>query len=168
MGNRDRFQAVLDKLLEKDYKLTPQRRIVVETFVENADKHLSAEDVYNLVKGRNPDIGLATVYRTLDLLAELGVLQKINFGDGRSRFEFGEDLHHHHHMVCIICHTVTEFGEDFLDQLEEEIGGQTGFKVLDHELKFFGICAQCQEKEAAGDEEAEAFKQPGNTGNDRR
>ncbi|HWJ03848.1 MAG TPA: transcriptional repressor, partial [Verrucomicrobiae bacterium] len=98
-----------DKLHSRAYKLTPQRETILRAFVEHGEGHLSAEDVYNLVKQLNPDIGLATVYRTLDLLAELDILQKMDFGDGRSRYEFcSNEEHHHHHLICVRCHKVSE------------------------------------------------------------
>lgn len=150
MSKKGHMQQVFAALHDKDYKLTPQRRIVIKCLVENASAHLSAEDVYGLVRVEHPEIGLATVYRTLDLLAALGILQKVNFGDGRSRFEFCEEVHHHHHMVCVRCGGVTEFAEDFLEPLERALWQQNGFKVLDHEVKFFGVCRQCRE----GDPEA--------------
>ncbi|HHY94452.1 MAG TPA: transcriptional repressor, partial [Firmicutes bacterium] len=87
---RDRLRSARDKLAEKDYRFTPQRQAVLEALLEHAGEHLSAEDVYALVKREHPDIGLATVYRTLDLLSGLDMVQKIDLGDGRSRFELGD------------------------------------------------------------------------------
>jgi len=140
------FDAICTKLAEKDYKVTPQRKIILKAFLDNVDSHLSAEDVYGIVKVQHPEIGLATVYRTLELLADLGILQKMNFGDGRSRFEFSEtdDHHHHHHLICINCGQVTEFEDDLLESLETMIGRKSGFKIIDHQLKFYGFCQKCQ------------------------
>jgi Fur family ferric uptake transcriptional regulator len=140
------FGEVCEKLQEKDYKLTPQRKIIIETLLEHADKHLSAEDVYNLVKVKSPDVGLATVYRTVELLAELSVLEKLDFGDGRSRYEFSEEVHHHHHLLCVNCGKVLEMDEDLLESVERRIYKAKGFKVLDHQVKFFGLCVDCQKK----------------------
>lgn len=139
------YEAICHSLAEKDYKLTPQRRIILQAFMNNAERHLSAEDIYSIVKAENPDIGLATVYRTLELLAEIGVLQKLNFGDGRSRYEFAEDEeHHHHHLICLCCGEVMEFTDDLLESLETTIAGKTDFKIIDHQLKFYGYCKKCQ------------------------
>ena len=74
------------KFHEKQYKLTPQRQLILQTFIEHQDKHLSAEDVHVIVRLHSAEIGLATVYRTLELFSELEVLQKMDFGDGRSRY----------------------------------------------------------------------------------
>ncbi len=140
------FDSMCEKLHEGAYKITPQREVILRAFVEHGRGHLSAEDVYNLVKSRNPDIGLATVYRTLELLAELDILQKMDFGDGRSRYEFSDkEEHHHHHLVCLQCHRVAEFDDDLLETLEAVVARKSKFKIIDHDLKFYGLCRDCQE-----------------------
>jgi len=134
-----------EKLHEKAYKITPQRTIILRAFIDQGEGHLSAEDVYNLVKTKNPDIGLATVYRTLELLADLEILQKMDFGDGRSRYEFSnQEVHHHHHLICLKCHRVSEFDDDLLETLEAVIARKSNFKVVDHDLKVYGLCKDCQ------------------------
>ncbi|MDA8233240.1 MAG: Fur family transcriptional regulator [Clostridia bacterium] len=140
------FDEICSKLAEKEYKVTPQRKIILKAFLDNVDSHLSAEDVYGIVKIQHPEIGLATVYRTLELLADLSILQKMNFGDGRSRFEFSETEahHHHHHLICVSCGKVTEFEDDLLESLETAIAKKSGFKIIDHQLKFYGFCGKCQ------------------------
>lgn len=141
----DVYIDICDRMRNRDYKLTPQRQTILRIFLKHVDQHLSAEDVYQLVKPLYPDIGLATVYRTLDILAELGVLQRNDFGDGRSRYEFSrQDEHHHHHLICLRCGSVSEFDDDLLESLEAMIGKRTKFKVVDHVLKFYGYCAKCQ------------------------
>jgi Fur family ferric uptake transcriptional regulator len=142
---QEAYNTICESLRDNSYKLTPQRQTILKTFIEHADQHLSAEDVYMLVKHEYPDIGLATVYRTLDLLAELGVLQKNDFGDGRSRYEFSNrNEHHHHHLICLTCGEVSEFDDDLLESLETVIQKRNGFKVIDHDLKFLGYCTKCQ------------------------
>lgn len=139
------YTKICERLRDNSYKLTPQRQTILKIFLENADRHLSAEDTYMLVKNDYPEIGIATVYRTLDILAELGVLLKNDFGDGRSRYEFSrKDEHHHHHLICIHCGNVSEFDDDLLESLEAVIQKRNGFKVVDHDLKFYGYCTNCQ------------------------
>lgn len=140
------LKEIYERLQEKDYRVTPQRQVILQAFLDNAERHLSAEEIYNLVKKEHPEIGLATVYRTLDLLAELEILQKMDFGDGRSRYEFNQaDVHHHHHLICIRCGRVTEFDDDLLETLETVVSRKTDFRILDHQLKFYGICQRCRE-----------------------
>ena len=140
------FDTICNLLRNRSYKLTPQRQTILQTFLEHVDRHLSAEEVYVLVKNQNPEIGLATVYRTLDILAEIGVLLKNDFGDGRSRYEFSrKNEHHHHHLICLRCGDVSEFDDDLLESLEAVIAKRNKFKVMDHDLKFYGYCRKCEE-----------------------
>ena len=140
------------KLTESGYKMTPQRQEILRIFVENADsRHLSAEDVYDILQRRGSEIGLATVYRALDLLSSLGILAQVDFGDGCARYELNTadpKVHHHHHLICLKCKKVIEFEDDLLDDLEADIAQKSGFEILNHEVKFFGYCKDCRAKEA--------------------
>ncbi len=140
------FDSICKLLRNHSYKLTPQRQTILQTFLEHVDSHLSAEEVYMLVKHQNPEIGLATVYRTLDILAEIGILLKNDFGDGRCRYEFSrkDEHHHHHHLICLGCGNVSEFDDDLLESLEAVIIKRNHFKILDHDLKFYGYCQECK------------------------
>ncbi|XER13008.1 Ferric uptake regulation protein [Sporomusa aerivorans] len=136
------------KFREREYKLTPQRQIILQVFLDNRDKHLSAEDVHNIVRQQSNDIGLATVYRTLELLSDLDVLQKMDFGDGRSRYEINETStpHHHHHLICLSCGEVREFEDDLLEELENVIAKKSNFTIVDHQVKFYGYCQECRKQ----------------------
>lgn len=141
------LSSVYRKLEEGAKRLTPQRELVIRIFAEHPGEHLSAEEVHQLVKKDFQDIGLATVYRSLELLTDLEILNRISFDDGRARYEFNqEETHRHHHLVCIRCGKVDEYGEDLLDPLEGRILKERGFHVLDHELKFYGLCRSCAAK----------------------
>ncbi len=132
----------------KDHKFTHQRRLILEVFEENKDEHLSADDIFNLVRKKDKEIGLATVYRSLDLLRELGLIHKGHFGDGRSRYEIAlpqQDGHQHHHLVCLKCRKILEVKEDLLHQLEDLITKENKFKIVDHKLQFYGYCRDCRE-----------------------
>lgn len=144
-----RIERIKKQLHSASYKLTPQREATVRVLLEHEDDHLSAEDVYLLVKEKSPEIGLATVYRTLELLTELKVVDKINFGDGVSRYDLRQEgaTHFHHHLVCLECGAVDEIMEDLLEEVEEIIERDWQFKVKDHRLTFHGICKECQEKQ---------------------
>ncbi|MGJ9456881.1 Fur family transcriptional regulator [Oceanobacillus sp. CF4.6] len=142
-----RIEHIKKQLHAHSYKLTPQREATVRVLLEREEDHLSAEDVYLLVKERSPEIGLATVYRTLELLSELKILDKINFGDGVSRYDLRKEgaKHFHHHLVCIECGSVEEIVNDLLEDVEKIVQNDWGFEVKDHRLTFHGICKQCQE-----------------------
>ncbi|GEM_PF-21320 len=140
------IDSLKERLKEKGYKLTPQRRATLDTIIENQGKHLNTEEIYDLVKEKCPEIGLATVYRTLQLLDEMSVLPKLNLDDGCIRYELNthEDDHQHHHLICQSCNDVIEVELDLLEHLEEEIEKKYHFTIRDHTVKFFGICSKCQ------------------------
>lgn len=150
---QEHLQDILKKRLkEKGLKVTQQRLIVLQILAENRDKHMAAEDIYEMVKEEYPEIGLATVYRTVQLLLEMQLLDRINLDDGRVRYEIGHlfagDMrHNHHHLICKSCGKVTPFEDDLLEELEAHIEQNAGFHVLDHELKFYGICKECLQKQ---------------------
>lgn len=142
------MNALKEDLKKKGYKLTPQRRSIVDTIIENEGQHLTAEEIYDKVKKSCPEIGLATVYRTILLLEELGIISRLDLNDGCSRYEIihSDETHRHHHLVCNICHKVSEVQDDLLEELEVSIEKQYKFKILDHSVKFFGVCDECQKK----------------------
>ncbi|MBR2774379.1 MAG: transcriptional repressor [Selenomonadaceae bacterium] len=145
-----RVEDLRGKLSASGYKTTPQREEILKIFVEHSEwHHMSAEDVYNILRKKDSEIGLATVYRALDLLSELGILVRMDFGDGCARYELNTTdpkVHHHHHLICLKCKKVIEFEEDLLDELETDIAKKSGFQILNHEVKFFGYCSDCLAK----------------------
>ncbi|MUT67537.1 Fur family transcriptional regulator [Paenibacillus sp. NEAU-GSW1] len=137
------------QLKTKGFKLTAQREATVRVLLEYEKDHLSAEEVFLLVKDAYPEIGLATVYRTLELLSELHIVTKVNFGDGVARYDLrsADQPHHHHHLICTQCGNVEEIKEDWLLPLENRVLSEFGFTVLDHRLDFQGVCRECKAKE---------------------
>lgn len=144
---KDLFKKMLK---EKGLKLTGQRLLVLETMAEHPGEHLTAEEIFDLARRNYPEIGLATIYRTLQVLVELNVVDKISFDDGFARYELIEELdserHHHHHAICIGCKTVISLEEDLLEALEQELMENHGFAVTDHEVKLYGYCKECRLK----------------------
>lgn len=138
-----------EQLKEKGYKLTTQRQAVLNVIIEHEGEHLSTEEIYELVKQNHPEIGLATVYRTLLLLDRMEVVHKLDLDDGCSRYELNrkKEDHRHHHLICTQCGAVAEVEEDLLESLEDEILKKNGFIVKDHRVKFYGYCSNCGRKE---------------------
>lgn len=130
------------------YKLTSQREATVAILLEKEDDHLSAEEVYVYVKKRYPEIGLATVYRTLEILTDLNITKKVMFDDGLARYDLrkNRNAHFHHHLLCLTCGNIEEITEDLLDDVEHIVENKYGFKVLDHRLTFHGTCQMCQKR----------------------
>ncbi|WP_102345690.1 ferric iron uptake transcriptional regulator [Bacillus sp. Marseille-P3661] len=151
-----RIERIKKQLHSQSYKLTPQREATVRVLLEHEEDHLSAEDVYLLVKEKSPEIGLATVYRTLELLTELKIVDKINFGDGVSRYDLRKEgaAHFHHHLVCMECGAVDEIQEDLLGEVEKIVERDWDFKIRDHRLTFHGICRRCSHKDQETNDKA--------------
>lgn len=145
-------ELLKERLREKGLKVTHQRLLVLSVLERNSGSHLTAEDIYEQVSEDYPEIGLATVYRTLQLLWDMQLVDRISLNDGCVRYEIGhllqgESKHNHHHLICRSCKKIIPFDEDLLDDLEKQIEITTGFHVLDHELKFFGLCRECMKNE---------------------
>lgn len=150
----DKQERFKELLRENGLKVTSQRIIILEALEQRPGKHLTVEEIYEIVKKDNPDIGLATVYRTIKLLSDLNFIEKLNLDDGQIRYEIGmtdddsnNNIHRHHHLICLNCDKILTFEGDLLEQLEDTIGKTMNFKVVDHEVKLFGYCSECTEKE---------------------
>ena len=135
-------------LRDKGIKVTKQRVLVLGILAACPEKHVTAEEIYDLVKAECPEIGLATVYRTIQVLVEFHLVDKLNLGDGFTRYEIrkedgSESQHHHHHLICNNCGKILSFQDDLLEELEEKILNKTGFFVTDHEVKLYGYCKEC-------------------------
>ena len=151
MSEKFELENLREILSKNHYKVTPQRKEIVRVFCEHSTKqhHLSAEELYEILREKNFDFGLATVYRSVELLSSLGILSRIDFGDGRARYELSagnSKAHNHHHLICLNCKKIIEFEEDLLDDLEKVIEKKSKFKIKNHEVKFFGYCSECRRK----------------------
>lgn len=136
---------------EKAFRITQKREIILDV-LKNTNEHLSALNIYFILKRKNVEVGLATIYRTLDLFSQNGIVSKINIGDGTIRYEYVHRKRvHHHHLVCIRCGKLLEYTDEkeqkFLEELSERIKENYGFNVLSHEIYLYGICQECIEKE---------------------
>ena len=140
-------QEVKALLREKGIKVTTQRVLVLSVLMSNPEKHFTAEEIYELVKSSYPEIGLATVYRTIQLLSENQLVDRISLDEGFARYEIGNmgdaTKHHHHHLICRRCGKVLSFRDDLLEELEAKILSTTGFYAVNHEVKLYGYCQEC-------------------------
>ena len=143
-------EKVKDLLREKGLKVTSQRLMVLNILSAHGDEHLTVEEIYDLAKEESPEIGLATIYRTVQVLLELHVIEKVTFDDGFARYELnGEETgsgHRHHHAICTQCGKVYSLETDLLDTLEKQLFESLGFEVTDHEVKLYGLCSACRRK----------------------
>ena len=152
MEKKKTEELIRKRLKEKGHKVRHQRLWILSVLEQNSGRHMTAEDIYELVAEDYPEIGLATVYRTLQLLWDMQLVDRISLDDGCVRYEIGhlledETKHNHHHLICRSCGRVIPFDADLLDDLEHHIEETAGFRVMDHELKFYGLCRECVKKE---------------------
>ena len=130
-------------------------REAIMNVLAKAQEHLSAEDIYMHVHSDYPSVGLTSVYRTLEVLVNMGLIYKFDFGDGRARYELAEGPKgegHHHHLVCTGCGRVIDYA-DFIDEelallkkTEAGLSGKYNFTITNHLIQFYGLCHHCQSK----------------------
>ncbi len=140
---------VLDEHLKREgLNRSARRDVVVNTFL-SSDKHLSVDDLYNLVRRRSPGIGRTTVYRTLKLLESAGLAQALVL-KGETFFERELNRRHHDHFICNVCNAIFEFTSDEIEALQEEEAKKIGFRIEGHKHQVFGTCSKClaQSKES--------------------
>jgi Fur family ferric uptake transcriptional regulator len=138
----------------RGYRITVAREAILEV-LSRTEEHLSAEEVYLAVHKIQPNVGLTTVYRTLELLVHMGLVLKFDFGDGRARYELSEGpkgMRHHHHLVCTNCGRVIDY-TDFIDdeiellsRTEKGLQKKFDFEITNHLIQFYGLCDKCRSK----------------------
>jgi len=126
-------------------KSTRQRDRILDVFV-SAGHHLSAEELYLLIRKSDKGIGYATVYRTLKLLAEAGLAHERRFEDGITRFEYNAAEGHHDHLICTRCGRIIEFENEQIEELQRAVARKNKFLVNSHKPELYGLCAGCRMK----------------------
>ncbi len=132
-------------IAERGLKQTRQRDLIVDTFF-SASGHLSIDELLAQVSTRDSNIGAATVYRTMKILSEAGLASARHFDDGQTRYEAALDRHHHDHLICTGCHTIVEFENEAIEELQDTVAAAHGFVVTRHKLELYGLCKDCQAK----------------------
>jgi Fur family ferric uptake transcriptional regulator len=143
------FWESLDQyLLKMGLKQTQQRRLIVQQFLE-LNAHVDADELHRRVNASGHDVGLATIYRTLNLLTEAGLVEQKSFQDGRHVFEVAHPDQHHDHLICTRCGNVVEFEDQEIESLQNKIAEKYGVALQSHRLDLFGVCvdeAACSER----------------------
>ena len=137
-----RLDEMIRKLKERNFRLTPQR-LAVLNILAASQGHPSVERIYGQVRADFPTTSLATVYKTVTLLKELGEVLELGFGDGSNRYD-GNRPFPHPHLVCIECKKIIDPPLDALNEMADEMARNTGYHIVNHRLDFFGICPDCQ------------------------
>jgi Fur family transcriptional regulator, ferric uptake regulator len=129
-------------LRQHGYKITPQRRTVIDEILR-AHEHQTPAAIYEQVKGENRGIGLVTIYRTLEILEECGLICETHSGHSCRSYLMSKTSAHHHHLICSDCGKVVDFADCGLTELENRLKKKSGFKISGHLLEFLGQCRQC-------------------------
>jgi Fur family ferric uptake transcriptional regulator len=131
---------------------TAPREAVLE-LLSRTSLHMSAKDIYSAVHKVYPNIGLTTIYRTLDLIYRMGIIDKIVLSDGQARYQFKSGKQdNHHHLICTECGKIIDYREfekeelEFIKKAERRLSEEHQFIIMDHKIEFLGICTKCQPK----------------------
>ena len=137
----DKTEELLQRLREKGFRITSQRETVIKIFQENKEKHMSAEDVFEILSRSNEAISLATTYRTLRMLVDMNVLRELDFAETHKHYELvDEDEAPHHHIICLDCNHTIEFENEEINELGRKIAEKYNVEVVDMQFQIFGKC----------------------------
>jgi Fur family ferric uptake transcriptional regulator len=139
-----KLQTVAEYLKTHDFKLTNQRLRIVETIFDTQE-HFTADDLYDLLRSRGENVSKATVYRTLSLLCEGGIIESQDFGRGPLHYEAKLGARNHDHLICTTCGKVVEFRMPELDEIQEKVGKNRGFVIESRSFRLFGLCKACRD-----------------------
>lgn len=124
---------------------TEQRRLIIDTVFDQTE-HLTIDQLLELVRSEDSRVGYATVYRTMKMMVDGGVVHERKFGDGYTRYELADEDAHHDHLICVACGDITEFEEPAIEELQDRVAARYGFEVQHHKHELYGLCAACQKK----------------------
>lgn len=130
------------QIVKNHLRFTRQRQEIFRAFVGMA-RHVTAEEVYREVSKKESRIGLSTIYRTLGLFCRFGLAEARQFGDGHTRYDPVHDKHHHDHLICTQCGEITEFENQHIERLQEQVARRHRFVIREHKLELYGLCADC-------------------------
>ena len=139
-----RLETMIKKLKELNFRVTPQRLAVLR-ILARSEGHPSVENIFKQVKPNFPTTSLATIYKTVNLLKQIGEVVELDFSEESNRYD-GNKPYPHPHLICTECKTIVDPDVTTVTELSKELANKTGYKILNHRLDFFGICPHCQSK----------------------
>lgn len=143
LGLQMKEETLLQEHIAKHHlKVTKERSAILRAFIE-AERHVTAEELYRMMREKHASIGLATIYRTLNLFCECGLAEQRQFGDGHARYELTYNVNHHDHLVCTQCKKITEFENMDIEKLQEKVAKAHRFTIYSHKLELYGLCSDC-------------------------
>jgi Fur family transcriptional regulator, ferric uptake regulator len=135
------MEALKDHLAKHQLKLTRQRELILSAFLRQ--EHITAEAMYHQLAKSDPHLGLATIYRTLNLFCEAGLAQARHFGS-QTQYDNVSHKGHHDHLICTSCGKIVEFENCEIERLQEEVAAKNGFTIQTHRLELYGLCSRCR------------------------
>lgn len=144
MGAKAEFEQFV---AQKGLRHTQQREHVLDVFLAT-ERHVTVQELYDLVRREHKGIGYATVARTMKLMCECGLCRQVDFGDGSLRYEHKYDHKHHDHLICLNCGRFEEIYSRKLEKIQDELVSQYGYVQENHKLDIFGLCPKCAERKA--------------------
>ena len=136
------MQNIINRFSEQGLRMTPQRGMILSV-IANSDKHINAEEIYQIISVRHPCLNISTVYRTLDLLTKLELVTKTDLGDGCVRYRATSRNGQHYYLVCEKCGRTITLGKSAVEAFTEGVKQQYGFHLAIKPLTFTGLCADC-------------------------
>lgn len=137
-----RFEELMGKLRTRECRLTPQR-VALLRLLATSEQHPSAAQLYEQLRAQFPTTSLGTVYKTLSLLKDLGEVLELGYGDDDNRYD-GKKPYPHPHLICIRCRRIVDAKASLTQDLVQEIAQRSGYRIVGHQLDFYGLCHDCQ------------------------
>jgi len=143
---REGLIQFLDRLQANGYKATEKRSVILQHLIDHKEKHLSADDLYKLVGNDEKDVGLATIYRSLDVFEKAGIIQHILFDGDCKRYHLTNypERQKHYHLVCEVCGRIMDVHQDVIEVLKEDIYLEKKFIITDQKVQIYGVCELCE------------------------
>ncbi len=142
MATSESKEIFLSYLKKKGLRNTSQREEILHTFLK-ADKHITVDELYNVLKKKCPDIGYATVHRNIKLMCGCGLADEIKIGTQKARYEQKYEHEHHDHLICLKCGKFIEVKDDRIEKLQDKLAEANDFKPIRHKMEIYGLCKKC-------------------------
>jgi Fur family transcriptional regulator, ferric uptake regulator len=141
-------RELVEFMARRGLRSTEQRRVIIDKLFQTSE-HVTIDQLLEAARAEDSRIGYATVYRTMKLLVEGGLVHERKFGDGHTRYELADGEAHHDHLICLSCGKIEEFEEPAIEELQDQVARRYGFTVQHHKHELYGICKSCADKELA-------------------